>query len=366
MSVSFEITSSIQNYRVEIANGLIRNYRPDTTDYVILCDAFFASALSLVHDKVIPIQVSESAKGLDQISSVIVSLKEVGALRKTLLIAVGGGVIQDIATFTSSIYMRGIPWIYLPTTLLGMVDSCIGGKSAINVGSYKNLVGNFYPPGKILIDPAAAETLGQEQLVAGLCEAAKICYARGRESFAEYLRLYGLHDQKLLGLQAIIELSLRSKKWFIEKDEFDRQERLLLNFGHTFGHAIEGAAGYRISHGVAVGVGMLAAVYLAGLLHGGSLPDRAQQLRTHILSLLNESAGLTDVMVSLSPLELFDRFEADKKHTDVCYTLIGLSASGDLQLLQLPKLPESRTLINQVFGEIVTNEFWERGFSPLE
>ena len=74
MSVSFEITSSIQNYRVEIANGLIRNYRPDTTDYVILCDAFFASALSLVHDKVIPIQVSESAKGLDQISSVIVSL----------------------------------------------------------------------------------------------------------------------------------------------------------------------------------------------------------------------------------------------------------------------------------------------------
>ena len=137
--------------------------------------------------------------------------------------------------------MRGIAWSYMPTTVLAMVDSCVGGKSSINVGPYKNLVGTFHPPKQIDIDPLLATTLASEQIAAGLIEAAKICFCRGPASFAEYL---GQEPGVGMGTQAlehVILTSLLAKKHFIEIDEFDKKERLLLNFGHTFGHAIEGA-----------------------------------------------------------------------------------------------------------------------------
>ncbi len=173
----------------------------------------------------------------------------------------------------ASVYMRGLQWAYIPTTLLAMCDSCIGGKSSINVGPYKNLVGTFHPPAAIMIDPGLVSTLSLEQTVSGLVEACKICYCRGTAAFQEYLDLKPSPSMTEGQIEQAVLLSLSSKKWFIEIDEFDRAQRLLLNFGHTFGHAIEGASHFRISHGIAVGVGMLCAIRL-GELDGENLSSR--------------------------------------------------------------------------------------------
>ncbi len=354
MSASFEVASHIKNYRVSIGDDLLTDCASGVDDHIFLCDQFFTSHLAGGGRRLISIAATEQAKSLDQMSDVIIRLREAGATRKTVLIAVGGGVIQDIATFCASIYMRGIPWLYLPSTLLGMVDSCIGGKSAINVGPYKNIVGNYYPPEAVLIDPALVRSLGVEQKVAGLCEAAKICYARGNESFERYLALDPAVDINGSKLETLIELSLLAKKWFIETDEFDQNERLLLNFGHTFGHAIEGATGFRISHGVAVGVGMLAALYHARMVYGSDqLAHRAIVLEQHIRFLLTRMPELPGILAATDPDSLFDRFVADKKHTISAYTIIGLTQDGSLQLDRLPRGAQSDATIRRIFTAIV-------------
>ena len=192
-------------------------------------------------------------------------MRELGANRATHLIAIGGGVIQDIVTFCASVYMRGLRWTYMPTTFLSMADSCIGGKSSINVMGYKNLVGNFYPPSQVLIDVDFVDTLDAEKVVGGLFEAAKICYARSYGEFAAYLAEHPASKMSLDVAHVVIVRALRTKKWFIEIDEFDKKERLLLNFGHTFGHAIEAGGDFSVPHGIAVGLGMLVAIKYAGL-----------------------------------------------------------------------------------------------------
>ncbi|MHB1054059.1 MAG: 3-dehydroquinate synthase [Thiobacillus sp.] len=353
MSVSFDINSEIKPYQVKIGEGLLKATLKAAGDRIFLCDSFFTDRLASCGCPVIPIDATEYAKSLDRMSEVIIRLRDSGATRGTNLVAVGGGVIQDVATFCASIYMRGISWKYLPTTLLGMVDSCIGGKSAINVGPYKNIVGNFYPPVEILVDPDLCGTLAVEQKVAGLCEAAKICYARGGDAFARYLALHPSAELNNVNLSHLIELSLRSKKWFIEVDEFDRNERLLLNFGHTFGHAIEGAAQFAVSHGVAVGVGILAALHYARISTGKeTLPQSAVTLAAHIRGLLAHIDGLGGVLAATTEQDLFDRFAADKKHTSTAYTIVGIDQAGRLQRLALPRSPESENMIRATFNAI--------------
>ncbi|HET9113462.1 MAG TPA: 3-dehydroquinate synthase family protein [Burkholderiales bacterium] len=360
MSASFEIASHIKNYRVTIGDDLLAGCASDIEDHIFLCDRFFTARLSSVYRRVISIDATEKSKSLDQMSDVIIRLREAGATRKTVLIAVGGGVIQDIATFCASLYMRGIPWLYLPSTLLGMVDSCIGGKSAINVGPYKNIVGNYYPPEAVLIDPVLTKSLGAEQKVAGLCEAAKICYARGSDSFKRYMALEPGLDIDGLELETLIELSLQSKKWFIETDEFDQNERLLLNFGHTFGHAIEGATDFRIGHGVAVGVGILAAVYHARMVYGSErIAEQTVMLERHIRFLLASIPALREILALADPETLFDRFASDKKHTVSAYTIIGLTKEGALRLFRLPRGAESDAAIRRIFAAIVQPSFFD-------
>jgi 3-dehydroquinate synthase len=141
-----------------------------------------------------------------------------------------------------------------------MADSCLGGKSSINVGSTKNLVGNVYPPREVLIDLAFLTTLDGQSLSSGLAEGVKIAFARGSEEFNRFIEnpssLQPKNDDSIIDL---IYHSLSCKKWFIEIDEFDRAERQLLNFGHSFGHAFEAATNFGVQHGIGVAVGMLAA-----------------------------------------------------------------------------------------------------------
>lgn len=349
----FNVTSSAGDYSVQIRYGLPNSLYADEEGGVVICDKFIASNYKAVSNRVIAIEASENAKSLDQMGHVIVQLREFNVNRSTLLVAIGGGVIQDIATFVSSIYMRGLVWHYFPTTLLGMVDSCIGGKSSINVGDYKNLVGNFYPPQKVVIDLKFIDTLGTEQRAAGLFEAVKICFAHTGEAFRQYLLLNPGPVSEPTVFERAVTLSLLTKRWFIEIDEHDKNERLLLNFGHTFGHAIEGSCNFAIPHGVAVGLGMLAALEFAQCYgQFAKLPPRAVELQRYLASLMGTLNNLSSWRQAIVLGDLIKRFEVDKKHSNTHYAVIIPNSEGHLVRLMVEKTDANRHMLFKAFKAV--------------
>ena len=245
--------------------------------------------------------------------------------------------------------------IYYPTTLLGMADSCIGGKSSINVGKFKNIAGNYFPPREIVIDTAFCKTLPITQIVAGLCESVKICFADPGTAFDEYLAIASAPDllQDEAQLASVISLSLRTKKKFVEEDEFDLGVRLHLNFGHTFGHAIESASNFSISHGVAVGIGTLAALHLSESLgfSDGRIP-RVQSFVRHMHFLLSQVPGLANALDQVSSVEAFDRFKSDKKHRMDAYAAILFDRQGYLERRFIPIDFESESKVILAFDSV--------------
>ncbi len=361
MRESFEIASSSDRYQVVIGRDLVQEVLKQYPDAIYLVDDFFDDSLMLPEGRRISIHADEETKSLERMPEVIVKLRQMGANRSTHLVAIGGGVVQDIATFAASLYMRGVSWTYMPTTLLSMADSCIGGKSSINVAGLKNLVGNFYPPKEILIDVEFSKTLDPEQIVGGLFEAEKICYARDSAIYERYLSLNPAARMELDALQEVISLSLHTKQWFIEVDEFDQKERLLLNYGHTFGHAIEAGTSFAVSHGIAVGIGMLVAVRYAelqGLVLSHAL-SRVQQFAEHVKSML-KSIDLTEPdVVDLSVF--MQKFEGDKKHKKDVYRMVCPTAHGALELIAAPKNAETQAMIHKAY-ELALNDL---GWHPI-
>lgn len=350
---SFGIACSTGGYNIQIGEGLLDKELGEDGERLVIADQFFAGHLATLGIEAIPIIANESSKSLDRIADLIEALKSRQATRGTTLIAIGGGVVQDCVTFVASVYMRGVPWVYIPTTLLSMVDSCIGGKSSINVGPYKNIVGTFHPPLRVVIDPILAQTLSSEQRIAGLCEAVKICMCRGAEVFDAYLALGACPTVSDKDFAAVTELCLRAKKWFIEIDEFDRKERLVLNFGHTFGHAIEAASGFAVSHGVAVGLGMLAALNLGEQLAYTEMSDlRVRALRHHVRGLVTGVSGLSEALGNCSLDKLMDAFCADKKHGRDQLAVILINRLGIVERTMLPRNEEMLANISKAFARL--------------
>lgn len=211
--------------------------------------------------QVIEIQVNESLKSFDNLGELINQLVSRGVDKTYVLVAVGGGALQDAVGFIASIYMRGIDWIFLPTTILSMGDSCIGSKTSINFSHHKNLLGNFNPPTKIFIRREFLDSLSNDNYWSGVGE---LCHYFALEQSGEEL-INNVTQTRLepSALFYFIQKSLEIKKAYIEADEFDQGPRKLLNFGHTFGHALEAATGYRIPHGIAVAWGARLAVNLS-------------------------------------------------------------------------------------------------------
>jgi 3-dehydroquinate synthase len=353
VSTFFEVETSAGGYSVDIRRGAFQKAISEYRNDLILTDERFASIFAeRVNGRTIAIKAEERTKSLDSIPDIILEMRRLGANRHTSLVAIGGGVVQDVASFAASIYMRGLQWAYVPTTLLSMCDSCIGGKSAINVGPYKNIAGTFHPPQKVIIDPELISSLNNEQVVGGLVEACKICYCHGASSFEAYLDMNPSLPLSVEQAERLISLSLGAKKDFIEKDEFDRGDRLLLNFGHTFGHAIEGASKYKISHGVAVGVGVLCAIR-AGCHLGRTYPhdSRVYDLARHLALLLKEVPELESALASTAVDDILDRFTADKKHGPKFFRLIVVAETGDVELIELEKRPEVIQMIRMAIEE---------------
>jgi 3-dehydroquinate synthase len=217
----------------------------------------------------------EVQKSLASADRLFAALAQLGASRDATLVALGGGVIGDLTGFAAALWMRGVPFVQIPTTLLAMVDSSVGGKTAVNLAQGKNLVGAFHQPRAVLIDPNMLLTLPKRELRAGFAEVVKYG-AIGDHAFFAWLEQ---HAEALLTLKPdstaeAIERSVRHKAGVVARDEREDGERALLNFGHTFGHALETLGDYHgLNHGEAVAVGMVLAADLSARLGMASSAD---------------------------------------------------------------------------------------------
>ena len=260
---SLSIKSSIREYEVYFSQSVFNALTNElNTDDVVFVDQNVFSFLSddvrqlITSGNHILIEATEELKSYTALTTLIEQLIKKRFRRNNRLIAVGGGITQDITAFIASIMYRGVEWLFFPTTLLAQADSCIGGKTSINIGKYKNQLGNFYPPQKIFIIPEVLKSLPELDFKSGMGEMLHFYLVSGEDDFEFYRQNYEKAFEDEAVLMALIKRNLEIKKGFIERDEFDRGERQLLNYGHSFGHAIESLTNYTIPHGIAVSYGM--------------------------------------------------------------------------------------------------------------
>ena len=205
----------------------------------------------------VEVPVGEECKSLEVAAQVWQTLLEGEANRQTVLVNLGGGSVCDLGGFVAAGYKRGIRHINVPTSLLAMVDAAIGGKTAVDFGGVKNSIGHFYPAALTVIEPAFLDTLPQDEMLNGRMEMVKTAAVTDSDLYAQLLADSGVGD---VGRRQVVDVA-RIKARVVKADPYDRSVRRILNFGHTFGHAIEVYSG--LPHGLAVGVGMLVAMYLS-------------------------------------------------------------------------------------------------------
>lgn len=261
---SLEIKSSRGPYLVHFESDLEELIRrlAELTNVVVVVDAAvaeaFAGSLSPLTrgNRWIFIEAKEDEKTLRGCERIFETLVRNNANRESRIIAIGGGIIQDMVTLCAHLYYRGIEWIYVPTTMLAMTDSCVGAKASINFQGFKNQLGVFHSPSEVHICPSFLTTLPEVQLRSGYGEAVKLHFAASPQRFFslfEKVESEGWRNQSII---SIIRASLEIKKTYIEVDEFDKGIRRHLNYGHTFGHALESISDHQIPHGLAICWGM--------------------------------------------------------------------------------------------------------------
>lgn len=270
--LSISIKSNIRNYKVIFSDDLEFFKKFQGKDFVFIIDKkiydLYNPRLENISEKdLILLEASESIKTLTQADRIYRFLIKKEAKRNLTLVVIGGGTIQDLGGFIASTLYRGIKWIFIPTTLLAQTDSCIGSKTSLNFLNFKNIIGSFYPPSEIYICKIFLESINTQDFNNGLGEMIKIQLSNTNLSNLKTLvgriEILEKHEKSNYHLQNMIYQCLLIKKKFIENDEFDLGKRALLNYGHTFGHALETKSNFKISHGVAVVVGMIFANLLS-------------------------------------------------------------------------------------------------------
>jgi 3-dehydroquinate synthase len=251
----------------------------------------------------------ESAKRLSTVEEIARQLVRAGADRRAVLVAVGGGVVGDVAGFAAAVYLRGVRLVQVPTTLVAQVDSAIGGKTGVNLPEGKNLVGAFYPPKLVIADPEALRPLPHREFRSGLYEVVKYGVIADERLFGFLERcMDAVLRRDPAALAFIISRSIAIKADVVTRDERESGLRQILNFGHTLGHALEAATGYRrFLHGEAIGWGMIAATLLA--LATGRLDDSSAARVIRLVA----SVGPLPPLGNITPQQLRPIVAGDKK-----------------------------------------------------
>ncbi len=319
---SIEVEAARHSYRVLIGPGLLAD--PNSAlkgtlppgQCAVISDTnvgpLFAGALSKnlrsagYEPKLITVPATEESKNLEQAGNICEQMLQAGLDRQSFVIGLGGGVIGDLSGFVAAIFERGIPHVQIPTTLLAMVDSSIGGKTGVNARAGKNLIGAFHPPALVLIDVDVLKRLPQRQIAQGFAEIIKHAIIADAEMFQQLEAV----DLNKIDFESLIRRNVEIKSRIVEKDEHERKdERALLNFGHTVGHGIERAADYNgIAHGDAVSLGMVAACAIS--MKKADLP---KQERDRIVNLLHKFGLPIELPKGFSREKIVDALKFDKK-----------------------------------------------------
>ena len=272
--------------------------------------------------EVVEIPAGEASKNLTAYSEVVRRLARSGLRRDGTLFALGGGVVGDLGGFVAATYMRGVGLVQLPTSLLAMVDSSVGGKVGLDLPEGKNLVGSFYRPRVVVADLRLLESLPERELSYGLAEVIKMGLLAGGSFFDDLARVGEARSGDLDALQALVLHSVRFKADVVAGDELEAGRRAILNYGHTIGHGLEAAAGYALAHGEAISAGMIAAARLARERLGVDLVDTHEALLRSAGLPLRVRIPQTDAVISA--------MSRDKKRrsTDDQYRFVLLERAG--------------------------------------
>ncbi|MDY0116846.1 MAG: 3-dehydroquinate synthase [Sulfurimonadaceae bacterium] len=285
---------------------------------------YLLSKISAKELYIITLPDGEQYKNQDSIDTILESLFNHRFNRKSLLIAFGGGVIGDMTGYAASIYQRGVDFIQIPTTLLSQVDSSVGGKTGMNNSFGKNLVGAFYQPKSVYIDPVFLETLAPREFGAGMAEIIKMAVTFNKEFFS-FLETADVSNKNIV--QKIIEMAVKTKADVVAQDEKEHGLRAALNYGHTFGHVIENETNYKgYLHGEAVAIGMVMANTLSCKL-GLMSEDEAIKIEK-----LLQKFNLPTRYHIKDCEQFYETFFLDKKSSDSAITFILPKGIGDVEI----------------------------------
>lgn len=290
----------------------------------------------------------ESAKTLELIEAIYSKLHGFEVDRKVALVSLGGGTVSDVAGFAASTYLRGLPYINIPTTLLAQVDAAIGGKTGVNFRGGKNLVGTFYQPECVIVDTAFLSTLPARERASGLGEVIKCCFLEGHTALSEFVAAVG--NYAVVGVSAFAESiihSIRCKIRLVSADEFDvLNKRAVLNFGHTVGHALESAGSLsNLTHGEAVGLGMIAACHIAHKTRG--FPKEKMEALTGML----KSVGLPVSFEKVDIERVLGYLKRDKKIRNGKLLMLLPDADGNVEPIEdvsFERIRESLSELQQI------------------
>lgn len=275
---------------------------------------------------VLTLKQGEATKNIDSFKTILSKLCELGFTRTDCVVAVGGGVVGDLAGFASACYMRGIDFYNVPTTVLSQVDSSIGGKTAIDFEGYKNIVGAFYQPKRVIIDPDLLLTLDKRQISNGLAEAVKMAATSDEKLFCDI-------ERGNIPLDDVIYRAILIKKAVVEEDEKESGLRRVLNFGHTVAHAVESAADGKLLHGECVAIGMAA-------ICKGEVKKRIEAVLLRL--------GLP-IKHDFAPSQLVDMLKHDKKASGDKITVVTVKNIGSFEFKKI----DFDTLLDMTGGAAV-------------
>ena len=327
-SINIEIKNEPTCYEIKIDNNIIFNLKKFLSEnhfsrLVLIHDlninSSFIESIIQIDDQclIVPLEINSSKKTIEQFYSIHESLNKNNIDKSSLIIALGGGSIGDLVGFIASTFHRGVSYIQIPTTLLSMIDSSIGGKTGLDLDYGKNLIGSFHHPKAVFIDTAFLKTLSSKEMHSGVFEIIKYGIAFDSKLFY-FIRDNKDHLFEKNILNQIIEWCCKIKSNIIMKDERDSGIRNKLNFGHTIGHAIESL--YKIRHGEAIGIGMIYAANLSKKLH-----SLEQNKHTDIIDLINFfNPPILDIDID----DVIEIIKNDKKKINDKYNFILLNDIG--------------------------------------
>ncbi len=280
-------------------------------------------------------------------------LADLGLTKSDTLIVVGGGIMQDMGAFAGCVFKRGIPWVFFPTTVLSMCDSCIGGKSGINHGKFKNQIALFSAPRKVVVNPQFLKTLSQDDVASGLGEAMKLHITGGGFFWKRWMQEFQVAPDDTIDTTKLRELiwgSLLIKRAVIERDEFELDLRRSLNYGHTLGHAIESLSGFEIPHGKAVAFGM-------AIVNRLSVNRKFLDSKLHeeLLQTFRRLAGkkAIEILKRLNMQDLVSVLSRDKKNDGSFLNLVLIADFGKTFFLKIQNDAKLTQEIQEAIAEVI-------------